>query len=125
MPERLATSKLTGWSALRLWAGWALGPAGWALHETGTYAIVPSVCVSGAEWRLHTMLAASLLLAGLGAWLSWAWLRRVRAGGLPEEKAARSRFILLVGLGLSLASIVGILVGSIASWFIDPCTGLA
>ena len=125
MPERVATSDLKGWSALRLWSGWALGPAGWALHESGTYAILPSVCASGAEWRIHALLVASLLLAGLGAWLSWAWLRRLRGGdALSEEKAARSRFILRIGLGLSIAAIAGILVESLASWYIDPCTGL-
>lgn len=102
------------------WAGWVLGPAGWALHETGTYALVPWTCETGTRWPAHLLLALTLAISGLGALVSLRLLRRAEEASNPS----RVRFMAWIGFGLSLGSVLGILLEATASFVLDYCTSL-
>lgn len=63
-----------------VWFGVMGGMTAWVLHLGASYAVVPYVCGTGAEWLLH-VLTAGLGAVGLAATMAaWRAHRRVRVG---------------------------------------------
>ncbi|MEX2644083.1 MAG: hypothetical protein WD270_11555 [Acetobacterales bacterium] len=106
-----------------LWASWALGPLGWALHESASYALVTWNCGTVSYAAFHAVTVAALALAAAGGWLGWRALRRRRQAEGPEPRTGRQRFMAGVGLGICVFSFAGIVVESLPTLVLDACEG--
>ena len=126
VPPEKPGAELKGRKSLVLWTGWLLGPGAWALHQTGSYAMIPTVCRTGVSWPLHALTALSLAIALTGAAFSYVLLRRVERGqgSVTDPYVDRSRFLARVGAGLCIAAALGIPLEASATWFLDYCTGV-
>ena len=106
-----------------LWAGVLTGPLAALVQLQTNYALVLWACGAGQTWALHLVaLAALLLAAGAGALSLRNW--RKTGGGWDDGGAgvaARSRFMSVVGMFVSVISALVIIAQWIAVFVYDPC----
>jgi hypothetical protein len=110
--------------SVALWAGVIGAPAAWAVQLEIGYALAPWTCKSQNYFVPHLVTAIFVLLALIGAALSYRdW--KLAGRGSPEETdggpIARTRFLGALGLLLSLLSAMVILAQGIASFFFNGC----
>jgi hypothetical protein len=119
-----ADRKFARWrEVLTLWAGVLIAPLAWALQMQAGYILVQPACQAGRNTLLHIVTLAALLLAALGGFIAWRkWQQTGRAW--PDEAAgalARSRFMAVLGLLLSVMFFLVIVAQGIASFVLHPC----
>jgi hypothetical protein len=87
------------------WAGLALGPFAWGSTLQANYAFADWQCAHGfsvTPW----ISVAGLLLAALGAGLSYRAMRAVDAGPPPPRTLDTRRFLATIGLYAALIFLV-------------------
>lgn len=108
-----------------LWFGILGPPLFWAARLSSSYALVPFACRTGWVGLLNLVTGAALLgalVAGAVAWKRW----RDVGGGTEVDadgRAARTRFMGLVGVLSSGFFFLVILAEGIGNFLIDPCAG--
>jgi hypothetical protein len=106
-----------------LWLGLLIAPFAFLVNLQISYTLVPFVCATGHVFWLHIAASGSLMLAALGLFISWRnWQKAGRewkseAGSIT----ARSRFLSVLGLLMSVLFCIAILAQWIADFIIDPC----
>ena len=108
----------------RLWFALTAPGGAWFVHLVATYVLVPWSCMMGGRWA---MVGGSALLAGVtvaAGWVSWSLWRRLdeseRAQVMTME-GSRTGFMVFGGLLASGLFLLGIILGTIPLFFIDPC----
>ena len=109
--------------ALRQLASFAGGPAAVLVSMQAKYALVPWACSHGSTVLLHAIAFGGLALAGASALTA---LREWRSAGgaWPDDEGGargRSRFMGMLALLLSGASLVVILAQWIPELLLSPC----
>lgn len=85
-----------------LWTVILLAPIAWAIALGTMLPLTDWACEHGQRSTFFVMGGGCLLLAGASAALSWARLAK-NAGSPPSDTAAqRSRFMLELGMGMSI-----------------------
>ncbi len=111
---------------MSLWAGWVLGPVGWALHQNAGFWIIPALC-GGSRSPLWAISAVSLAVTAAGAAVSWRALRLL-GGKWPKGEGGstsdRSRFIAAGGVAVAALSALGIVIESAGIAVLDFCVGI-
>jgi hypothetical protein len=113
----------SGTGALALWCGVFAAPAGFALDEVLSYAIVQHSCSTGYHWLLHLYTALGIVLSLCGFFAArWSYQRlpesATLSGGMVES---RSRFMAIYGMAASIAFIVVIIALAVPKWAMSPC----
>jgi hypothetical protein len=104
-----------------LWAGVLVGPTAMLLQLEINYALVHWVCGSGQKWPLHLVSLLALLVTLVAGMLSFRVLQRVSAEEDAGGPVARSRFMAMVGVLISLL-MIGVIVALWLPVFIhNPC----
>jgi hypothetical protein len=112
---------------MALWAGWALGPLGWALHQNASFWIIPALCEGKTLWPLWAVSAVTLAIALGGGAISYRAFRRLGDGwpkGEGGDVPARSRFLAAAGAAIAALSALGIVVESAGLAVLDACAGV-
>ncbi|WP_349369793.1 hypothetical protein [Salinarimonas sp.] len=112
---------------MALWAGWALGPLAWALHQNASFWIIPALCEGDTLWPLWTISAVTLAIAAAGGAISYRAFRRLGDGwprGEGGDVPARSRFLAAAGVAIAALSVLGIVVESAGLAVLDVCAGV-
>ena len=102
-------------SSVALWSGVLAGPIAFAIDLQLRYALVPWACERGHRWVLTMTSIPLLLIALIGALLSW------RGMNVEDGDIVRIRFMALGGLALSLISALTIIAATIPDFFFRPC----
>ena len=123
MSERAEEEFNRAGSIFALWTGVLLAPFAFLSNLQISYMLVLWACASGQVLWLHVVSALWLLVALFGAFIAWRnWGRAGREwrseGG---SSVARSRFMAIVGLLMSVLFGLIILAQWIADFIIDPC----
>jgi len=106
-----------------LWSGLLVAPFAFLLNLQVSYMLVPFVCATGRIVWLHLAACCSLILGAFGMFISWRnWQKSGRewqseAGSIT----ARSRFMAVMGLLMSILFCIAILAQWIANFIIGPC----
>ncbi|SFU84194.1 hypothetical protein [Halomonas korlensis] len=108
---------------LRLWSGWVIGPAAWALHLLGSYLLVPKACEAETVWLLHAVTLVTLMLGLAGVVVAWRqWTRAGRRWpGSGDDGTSNIRFMAVMGLLISALSSLLIVAEGVPSFFLSPC----
>ncbi len=107
-----------------LWFAVSAPGAAWFVHLVATYVLVPESCMMGGRWL---MIGGSALLAAVTAgagWVSWSLWRRLDASerdSVMTMEGSRTGFLVFAGLLASGLFLLGIILGTIPLFFIDPC----
>ncbi|WP_043539481.1 hypothetical protein [Salinarimonas rosea] len=112
---------------MQLWAGWALGPIAWAIHQNAAFWIIPALCESGSRWPLWLITAVTLAVAVAGGAISHRAFRALGSRWPGDEAGtvpARSRFLAAAGVGIAGLSSLGIVVESVGIAVLDLCAGV-
>ena len=106
-----------------LWAGVLTGPLAALVQLQTNYALVLWACGAGEKWALHVVALAALLLAACAGLLSLRNWRKTGAGWDDEGAGvlARSRFMSVVGMFVSVISALVVVAQWIAVFIYDPC----
>jgi len=108
---------------LSLTIGWIGGPLAALANQQLTYMANMWACGRGHHEALHVTPLVCLVIAvavGMVAYRDWTFAGR----GVEDEEASvdtRSRFIALLGIGLSAISALVILAQWLAVFVFDPC----
>lgn len=90
--------------SLLAWSGAFLAPLAWFAGMQANFALATLACSTGTKVLLHLVSAATLVLSGGAAALSWRqW--RASASGEPQVPPVRGEIALasfVVGIGTSL-----------------------
>jgi hypothetical protein len=109
--------------ALRQLAAFIGGPVAVLVSMQVKYVFVPWACSHGTSTMLHVITAAGLLLAAASAASSLhEW--RAAGGGWPDDEAGprgRSRFLGMLALLLSVASLIVIVAQWVPELILSPC----
>jgi hypothetical protein len=105
-------------SSVALWCGILAGPLAWATDLQLRYALVPWACERGHMSVLTLISVPLLLVALMGALLSWRGLR----AGEDDAYDVRVRFMGISGVMLSLAFSLTIIAMTIPDFFLRPCS---
>ena len=110
--------------SVALWAGVIGAPAAWAIQLEIGYALAPWTCKSQNYFVLHIVTAIFVLLALIGAALSYRdW--KLAGRGSPEETdggpTARTRFQGALGMVVSVLFGIVIFAQGLASFFFSAC----
>lgn len=105
------------------WTANLLGPIAVLLGQELGYAFVQPACGSRNMTPVHVAFAGTTLLALLAVMIAWRGWRRWGAEHSTDggDAAARSRFMLVVGLLVSTFSVLVLLAQWMATAFINPC----
>lgn len=119
--SRKAAGELPGWG--RLWFGVVGGQAAWGLAVLIAYPTVAAVCDAQASVLfVHAVRWVAAAVAVTAAVVGYGnWRRAERARDAPLRKAQLASFMGFVGMLLSAAGVVLLLVEDLAAWVIDPC----
>ena len=105
------------------WFGVLGGPIAWAMQLQANYALVPPACQNGDLKRVH-MVSAICLLLTVGALVvargSWAKTKN-KTPGSREPAEARSAFMGLLGMLISLLFALVIIAQWMPVLFFNPC----
>jgi hypothetical protein len=105
-----------------VWFAVLAGPAALVLNQLAGYALVKWACASGHVGVLTSIAAASLALAAAGGWIGWVCRRRTHGagehGGGIED---RTRFMAIVGIGLSVLMGLLIVLQAYPQFVLSPC----
>jgi hypothetical protein len=109
----------------RLWVPIVLGPLAWLVYLQTAYALVPLACRRPTAGTIALPLTAVVALALSAAALVAAW--RAWRGSAREPTpvasgpAARTRFMVLAGIGTSAMFVLVVVAGIIPLFFLGPC----
>jgi hypothetical protein len=98
------------------------GPVAWALNQGVGYAVVKPACAAGVGSVVWSIDAATFALAGVGAWISWRWMRLLSptaaedGGSVPD----RSYFMAIVAVALN-ALIALLIVNTLVMQLLSRC----
>ncbi|HEX8141009.1 MAG TPA: hypothetical protein VF553_00315 [Pyrinomonadaceae bacterium] len=108
---------------LALWAGVLVAPLAFLSNLQVNYTLAQKLCPGGPTSLLHLMTLLFLLIAALGAFVSWRnWGRAGREWpGEAEDKLTRNRFLATLGLMLSALSFLLIVAQWIPQFIFNPC----
>lgn len=119
-----ARRRFTTWPGqLVLMASWLLPPLLVLANQQISYMTIPWACARRALPAIHIVPVLCLIAVGVCFWLSLGDWRRT-GGGRDEDAAtvfARSRFLALLGLAVSVYSALIILAMWLPLWMFDPC----
>jgi len=102
-------------SSIALWFANLAGPLALIINFQLRYALVPYACETGRRWMLTGISIPLFIVALLGAFSGWRWLR---AG---DGDDARIRFMALCGIALSLVFALTIAAMDIPDLYFHPC----
>lgn len=108
---------------LWLWGGVLAGPLAWALSQQVAYLFVTLDCSYAKRLAVWPLMVGTIVLAAVGARVSWRNWQRVGQEE-PDEGGgaiARSRFLAFVGLLLSIFSGLVILAEWLPVFFYRQC----
>jgi hypothetical protein len=108
---------------LALWVGVLGAPALWGLQLDIGYALPPAMCHLGSRWPTHVLSIVCIVLALVGAALSYRQYASV--GGNPDETdggpLARRRFLSALGTVSGLLFAMVMFAQALSAFFFDPC----
>ena len=109
----------------RLWLPIVIGPLAWLVYLEIAYALVPLACRRPTAGRIALHVTAALALALSAAALVSAW-RAWRGAGreptlMPSGATARTRFMVLTGIGTSAMFVLVVVAGILPLFFLGPC----
>jgi hypothetical protein len=109
-----------------LWFALLGGPAAWTAHLLASYPLVLVSCRAGTTLILHSVTAATLIVAAsasLAGWLEWRRLGEgaAPAGGEEAIRYRRARFMAVAGALLSGFFALVTLAEGVPVLFGDPC----
>lgn len=109
--------------ALWLWAPWLLGPLGWALHQSASFASTEWICATGNYSVLYLFSVIALSVSASGLTIAWHRFRMSGRGQPGSATRTRSpeRFMALAGIMICTLSLVGIVVESFPGFLADAC----
>lgn len=85
-----------------LWAGLLVGPIAALTQQEVNYALVLWACARAQTWPLHLTSVVALLLTIVAGFLAYDYWRRLSADEDGGGPVARSRFMAIVGVSISL-----------------------
>lgn len=107
---------------LTLWAGLLLPPIAWALNLSVNYGLATLACDGAWAVGLHLSTLVSIALAAAGGLIAWSlWKRLAAISSQDGTRAARSRFMALSGLLLSVFFGLAIVAQWLPTFFLEPC----
>jgi hypothetical protein len=110
----------------RLWFGTFGAAVAWFAHLVVVYVLVPVTCALGGEvlmWVVSALFIAVAIAAGLTAWSSWQGMDDEAQGNvIGEMEGSRRGFMLYGGLLASGVFLLAILMATIPTFFLNPCT---
>lgn len=115
----------TNGAIFALWAGLLLAPVAWGAQQAALYAMVGWACQTGHFFVMHLVSVAAIILAAVGALISWRnWQRAGRGESDDDDSAgalARSRFLAVAGLVTGAFFALVIFAQWLASFVLHPC----
>jgi len=102
-------------SSIALWFANLAGPLALIINFQLRFALVPYACETGRRWMLTTISIPLFLIALLGAFAGWHWLRA------DDADEVRVRFMALCGIALSLVFALTIAAMAIPDFYFQPC----
>jgi hypothetical protein len=105
------------------WVGLFLAPAVFAAHLQIAYVLMRWACLRDGDVWVHVVDLLSIVLAGLGTFVAWrTWERAGRdAPGEMGGSLPRTRFLGILGAGMSGLLTLLLFAQWIASFFISTC----
>jgi hypothetical protein len=105
------------------WIGLFLAPGTFFVHLQVGYVLVPWSCTTRDRVWLHVVDLLAVVLAAIGTWAAW------RVHALAESPARnddggvvpRTRFLGVVGLGISATFVLLLLAQAIEGISLSPC----
>lgn len=118
-PEYFATTK----AKLLLLVGAFLSPIMFLVHELVNYIFVPWACNAAGKLPIYLMSAFSLVVCGIGVWVSWRLWRDAGREMTWElgGSIGRSRFIAFTSVLFSSLFFLATLATSVPNWIMDAC----
>jgi hypothetical protein len=110
----------------RLWFGTLGAAVAWFIHLMVVYVLVPVACAlegAGLMWLTTVLLGGVAIAAMFTAWSSWRHMSEEEQGNLiGEMEGSRKGFMLYAGLLASGVFLLAILMATIPTFFLNPCT---
>jgi hypothetical protein len=106
------------WARVSALAGIVFSPLIWLAHLVAVYVLTPLSCGGLSRFSMH--LATAVALLAIAAVAGWGWVSG-RRGAEAGVVATRGRFLAWVGLLVSAAMAVAVLMEEVAVWMIHPC----
>jgi len=121
MTGRLSPAPADRALAPRLTVALLAGPAAWMARLLISLALIPYACLAG-EWMLHLLSLGFGLVAAAALVVSVKCRRAAVLDPAPESpRKDRNRFVALLAVAVNAASLLAIVLESIATVVIDPC----
>jgi hypothetical protein len=105
------------------WVGLFLAPATFFVHLQIGYVLVPWSCTQHDTMWLHLVDLLSVLLGVAGAWTAWRVHARAESAA-PNDAAGvvpRTRFLGVLGLGMSAMFVLLLVAQAIEAISLSPC----
>lgn len=111
------------WGLVLLWTSMLSGPVAFAVNLQVGYALVKWACSREQTFLLPLVALMALALTGLGAWLGWSCLVKVREAADEEGGSVidRSYFMAVVAIGLNALLALWILTTMFPQAVLSPC----
>jgi hypothetical protein len=106
--------------APRLGLALIAGPTAWMARLLISLSLISHACESEMVWLLHLLSLAFALVAAAALVVS-VRCRRKAVGQSAGERRDRSRFVALLAVAVNAASLLAIVLESLAIVIIDPC----
>jgi hypothetical protein len=106
-----------------MWIGPLLPAVAWAVQMQLNYWLLHGACARASNLALRSVFLiaiVSVVIAGLGCWLSWLRLKDIWPTG-QRERQARSRFLAVLGLLMAAMFLLVIIAQGVATLVFDPC----
>lgn len=105
------------------WVGMFLAPATFFAHLQIGYVLVPWSCTKHDNVWIHVVDLVAVALAAVGAWAAWRVHARAEsaAGNDGAGVVPRTRFLGVVGLGLSGMFVLLLVAQAIEAISLSPC----
>ena len=105
------------------WVGLFLAPATFFTHLQIGYVLVPWSCTKHDTVWLHAVNVLAVLLAVIGAWAAWRVHALAESSARNDDAGAvpRTRFLGVVGLGMSAMFVLLLAAQAIEAISLSPC----
>jgi hypothetical protein len=105
------------------WVGLFLAPAVFFAHLQVGYVLVPWSCTKHNNVWIHVVNLLAVALAVLGTWAAWRVHARAESAASNEGPGTvpRTRFLGVVGLGMSAMFVLLLVAQAIEALSLSPC----
>jgi hypothetical protein len=105
------------------WVGMFLAPATFFAHLQIGYVLVPWSCTRHDNLWIHLVDLLSVALAAVGTWAAWRVAARAESAASNDGPGVvpRTRFLGVVGLGMSAMFVLLLVAQAIEALSLSPC----